>query len=618
MLAKRAFLVAATLALPLGGAGCNKNKTSNAAAAVPTEGAADHNAGLGGLPRGDVEKINFEGSIEGIDDMLAAFQELGQRAVPDDATDPKADLQAGLLQTGFSPAFLDNIDLAGRHVFAVAWPARDEGGGARDAELAANVAVIDPRKVIEGTPAAFRPQPLGDGVWEFRQEQMRVLLKEGGKELLVGFSTTDLERAATLRSKLGDGRRIRVRAWNLPVDDVAPSALLGLPVGTPFAKNLDKLAQELKAAELEVDFGTKRDFEAVATAEAPFHTLGIEPLGEPRASSTALESRLPAGPVAVTTLAWGKPEMVHQMIDRLVPIDQIPQPFADIARTAVAGTHGVLDQLGNDVVLGLYVDRKGHPAVLIAADVRDEGKSKEALRKIAQAINSAVQAQATLSSGNKAGQFSVDYKVDGVALPGGKADRMVVTIPKDFEGDFDAAALFLSKNTVETIAFVRDKTAVVTVGAGARGLATEVARGLGKTRKDSLAASQGLAQIRAAMGGCQICVAGNPNDYFEFRLLLLAAASDDKSVAKDIRAKLAKLKKVAAVGESAAGVAVRRDQAGMAVVVPESTMFASAETWKTLREVNAFLVDPSAPAAEAEPKRGSTPSGKREVPAKKP
>jgi hypothetical protein len=133
-----------------------------------------------------------------------------------------------------------------------------------------------------------------------------------------------------------------------------------------------------------------------------------------------------------------------------------------------------------------------------------------------------------------------------------------------------------------------------------------------------LAASQGLAQIRAAMGGCQICVAGNPNDYFEFRLLLLAAASDDKSVAKDIRAKLAKLKKVAAVGESAAGVAVRRDQAGMAVVVPESTMFASAETWKTLREVNAFLVDPSAPAAEAEPKRGSTPSGKREVPAKKP
>ena len=600
MLAKRAFFVAAALVLSPAVGACKKTPGSRPVAPAAAPGAK----GDGGLaeipPAKPGPKVHIQASIEDVDDIFAAVKDVGQRIAPDEGIDPLASLGAMLVQTGFAPTFLGNVDLQGMHVLSAAWPVA-ESSGTRDAELAASISVVDPRKVIEGTPAAFRPQPLGDGVWELQQDDLRLLLQEAGKELRLGFSPADLDHAAKLRAEVGQGRRFRARASGLPTDWIDPTDILGLPRGTPLADNLAKVAQQLQAIELEAELGTKEDFELLAEAQAPFHLLGVDPLGAPRGAATALEGRLPGDPTFVASVSWGKPELLHQTMKRLVPLDQIPQPFGDIVVKALDGAHGLLDQVANDVVVALYVDDKGQASVVLAADVRDEAATIAAVRKIDEAIVAAIEAQATTAGKNKAAQFGVEYKPDGIGLPGGKADRVVVKIPKDFESDFDDAALFLKKNTIETIAFVRDKTAVVAIGSGARNVAADVARSLGKPRKDSLAEDDGLARIRKTMGGCRICFAGDPVDYLRFRLLLLKASTDDKGVAKDAKAKLGELGKVGDIGESAAGLAVGKDDASVGMVVPQATVFAEAKAWTQLRDVASFLDEPGAPPEVAPP-----------------
>ena len=70
----------------------------------------------------------------------------------------------------------------------------------------------------------------------------------------------------------------------------------------------------------------------LAAAQAPFSSLGLEPIGVPRGAATALEQRLPERPFLAASMSWGDPSLLHASIDRLVPLDQIPEPFAAIAK----------------------------------------------------------------------------------------------------------------------------------------------------------------------------------------------------------------------------------------------------------------------------------------------
>ncbi len=615
MSSPRPLLLAAALVVALAPASCKKKQQNGTDAPLVIDGSGGTPPGGDGTdggttrPNTAMEKIEITASISGLADVFDMVKELNARWAPDNSGDAKAEIQAGLLQMGFAPSFLDNIDLAGTHGMWFAYPQQDDAATAADIDMAATVAVIDGRKVIEGAPASSRPQPLGDGMWEIKSgEKQRFLIKEAGKELLVGMSPEDIAKAAKLRGQLDGSKRLYAKVWNIPKDELDPAALFGLPSNTAIAKALSSVLKELGAVELVGDVGTARDAVLTVSAEAPFSKLGIEPIGAPRASATAIEGRLPGKPMFVTTLSWGDPTLLEKSIAAAVPMSMIPEPFTPIVKQAVDNAVVLLKQIANDVVVALYVDAKGQLSVVLAADVKDDAAARDAMRKISDAIKQAVDAQQTLSGTNKDAHIGLEWKADGVALSGGKADRLLLRAPKSMKGELDEVQFLLVKDAVETISFVKGNTAVVAIGAGAKGLAGDVMKGIGKPRKDSLAQHEGLGRVRASMGGCQLCAAFDPIAYLRFRLTMLAAK--DKTAAKDAKASLAAIKKAGNVGAPGLGVKVEAKKGALGIVLPKETLFADKSAVDALKKAQA-LVDGGGIAA-APP----APSGKPETPSK--
>src|SRR5690606_10768114 len=159
-------------------------------------------------------------------------------------------------------------------------------------------------------PPSFQPQPLGDGSWELRLDDMTVLLQESEQELRVGLSPRDLAAAAKLDRQPSPGRRIRARIENLPTDQYNREQIPMLQE----IPGLEEVIAGAKAMEVELDFGTERSAQFLTTAIAPFHRLGLDPLGVPRRAATTLEQRLPAEPFFAATMSWGDPALVHASI----------------------------------------------------------------------------------------------------------------------------------------------------------------------------------------------------------------------------------------------------------------------------------------------------------------
>jgi hypothetical protein len=576
-------------------------------------------------PKGKVEKIQVRASLSGVDDMFLGWQDFATRWMPEDKADPRADLQALLLQTGYAPSFLDNIDLAGVHAVWFAYPQQDSASAMDDANIAASVAVVDARKVIEGMPQSQKPQPLGEGMWELATGNQKLLMKESGKELLIGLTPQDIAEAAKLRGQVTAGRRVRARVWNMPLSDVDPATVLGLPPDSKLARDLGRVLKEAKAAELEGEFGTARDLELSLAAEAPFHLLGIEPVGAPRAAATGLEGRLPGNPTFVMSLSWGDPTLVHKVLRANIPFDQIPEPFGAIAKQAVDGVDVLLDQVASDIVIAMYSDARGVPTFMIAADVKDEAKTRDAMRQISVAIEKAVLAQHTLVGKTKDAQVGITWKPDGAKVGGGKADELVVKPSKNMKEEAESLKNFIGKDAVEMVSFVKDKTAIVMVGPGGKKLAGDVMKSLGKARKDSLAAHKGLSRLRKSMGGCSICISGDTVAYYKFRLGLMKAQKD-ADVAKKAKSTLAKLGKVKDVGDPGVGVKVEKNRASVGMVIPQETLFPPKDQAVALREVIQFVesggtaTEPPPPPKDSgvaprkekapKPKAGPTSTGK--------
>jgi hypothetical protein len=599
--------------LAVGAGACNRNKpvepTTPAGGSEPV--AADPGADGAPDPYANVEKVEVRATVEQVDDMLRAIGELSRAFDTGAPVDPLADMQAMLLAQGFAPTFFKNIDIDGLHTMWMAFPAgRNAGPEALD--LAASVAVVDGRKVIEGTPQSLKPQPLGEGVWEFRKDGTQVLMREAGKELLIGLSQEDLEKSTGLRADAGKGRRFRSRAWNIPTDDIDPVDVLGLPRDNPLVEKISGVVKELEAVELEADFGTKRRLEVVGKVEAPWSKLGLEPLGKPRKQASELEKVLPPGAFFVATYSYGDPALLHKTMDQVIPLGQIPAPFSEIAKKAVSGAHTLLDQVKDDVALGFYVDAKGQAALLIAANVADAKKTTDGMREINQAIIDALEAHATIQGKNKDAKFVVDYKKDGLRFAAVKADRITVKIPKNFEEDIDDMGPFLKKNAVEVVSFAKGNTAVVAIGAGARTIAADIAKNLGKAPASSLASNEGLRSLRAGMEGCQICLSADFVRYLQFRLMLLEGKTEDKAVAKQARAHRAKLAKLSAL-DGAGGVRVNPKKAVFAFVVPEKTIASVGAQVQQMREINEFVESDGAESGAAAP----PPAEKPESPPKK-
>lgn len=587
---------AASLLVPV--AGCSKKSSAEtvdpASASEPVAPPADD--GQANVPGNDVgipdaDKVQVLASFEGLQDMISSATDLMARIEGEDPSgDPLAEVQAGLLAQGFGPGFLGNINLDGMHALKVAFPT-DDAAGPEAIDFAASMSVTDGQKLLESFPSSMRPQPLGGEMWELRQDNETLLIKQAGAELLWGRAQADVEKAAGLIKNAGTGRRVRVKAWNIPADDVDPLDLLGIPSDAPFAKAIADVLKELAAAELQVDFGSKKRLEVVASAEAPFGKLGLDPLGKVRTKATELEAKLPAGAVFVTTVSFGNPEMLHKTIDSQIPVDQVPAPFDAMVKDAIKGTHMVLNSISANVVVAIYVDKKGQATAMFAAGIKakKEDKALEGMRKIHGTMKAGLDAHAALQGKNQDAKFAVTLKEGGLKISGVKADQLTVKIPKDFQNDAEDAALFLKKNSVESVSFVQDGVAFWAIGAGARSLGSDVARSLGKDRSSSMASEGTLTTLREGMDGCQVCMSFDADEYLRVRLLDMLAKTDDKAKLKEIKKQLSKLGKLK--GDAEVGVGLRfSDKDGAAgLVVPSDTLRLSKETLSGMTDVMDFV-----------------------------
>ncbi|MEM6293650.1 MAG: hypothetical protein AAGA54_20415 [Myxococcota bacterium] len=610
----RVFVLAGAAGLLLPGTltGCAKKQPESTTPATASEPAAPPAAPkvdpMADAERANpVEKVEVLASFEGIEDMIKTASNLQAKIEGEEPSgDPMAEIQAGLLAQGFGPGFLSSINLDALHAVKVAFPT-DDAAGPEAIDFAASLAVSDARKVLESMPSAARPQPLGGDMWELRQENEAFLIKETGTALLWGRSDADVEKAGGLLQEVGKGRRVRIKAWNIPADQVNPAELLDLPQDIPIVKTASEILQELNAAEFQLDLGSGKQVEVVASAEAPFGKLGLDPLGKARMKATPLEAKLPEGAIFVTTLAYGDPKMLHKTIDKMVPVDQVPAPFDEMVKDAVKGVHMILNSIAGNVVAALYLDGKGQPTIVIAAGVKKKKQDKaiEGLRKIHGTVKLALDAHAALQGKNKDAKFAVNWKESGLKMSGVKADQMTVKIAKDFQGETEEVALFLKKNSIETVSFVEDGVAFWAIGAGARSLGSDVARSLGKDRSSSMASEGTLETVRKGMDGCQVCMSFDAGAYLRLRLLDMQAKTKDKAQLKVIKKKLAELKKLKGEAEVGMGVRFAENEGAVGFVVPTATLELSKETVASMKDLLEFVDSPDVAMAESVQAKGT-------------
>lgn len=513
--------------------------------------------------------IHLRASLHGAADLMALVKQVTASWTPKQPIDPATQIQAILLQMGYGPGLWTSLDLGGPFAIDTTYFSQDP---AHDLKLVGTVAALSAKGVMDGLPSAQRPQPLGNGLWEFIQGDLRVVLREQPKALEFALQPADLDRAAALATEAGQGRRLRIRGSDLPPGMLQTSALDFLPGG--LRRQVAAVLREATAGSLELDAGTDRDLVLQLMAEAPFSRLGLSPLGPARTQATALEGLLPANPLLVVAIPWGTPEALHSAIDKAVPLDQIPAPFDVVGKSGLTAVHGVLDQLRSDVVFALYLSPKGEATAVLAANVKDEAEGRAAIRAAEQVLAQGFTALDELTGDDKAAKINFSLKLDGTRAGPHKADLMSIPIPKNMAKEADDMAPFLvGKKKLEAVSFVAGDLAVFTLGAGATKLAGDIGTSTRAVRKTSLQTDTGLGLARTASQGCHICISVDPTAVLRLSTLVNAETRADKARVKKIDSAAATFARIG--GAVGLGVKLEPTLGSLAVGVPKSVLILS-------------------------------------------
>ncbi len=579
--------VALALALA-GGAGCQPKGDK-----VPVV-SDDANAPGGGpdrapaaepRPVAPVEKIRLRASIKELGDMLDAFDRFAAGFNPGAPMNSRAELQGMLLGTGFGPGAFESLDLDGLFAFELAWPREDQASSPADDEMWGQIPTTDNRRLIDAMPSAYAPQPFGEGRWQVTDGDLRVMLAESPGALRFALAPEHLDRVGELAADQQSGRRIRVKVWDIPADDLDAAELLGLGDG-PLARRLGEVIAETDAIEGELDFGTDRDVLLLGAVQAPFGKLGLGPIGKPRAEASAISNNLPDNAAMAFTMAWGNPALLHKTLDRLVPLDQIPAPFDAPAREAVRQTHKLLDRVQDEIILGVYMVPKGGLAVVLGGAVRKDDRARLEIRAVLQSAADLLGSFAAVTAQDPKQRFKVTFKPDGASFGGVKADRLTITVPESIMDEFAfAAAIFGTKKPkLDVYALTVDNQAYVAFGVGAKRLLSDVARSRGK-RKTSLESDGGLAAARAADGGCQVCMVMDPKESLLALLELGEAAEEDKAELAEIREHQKTLTGMKLDGALSLSVHVGDDRGSLALGLPKTLLFADPAELEKLSSI---------------------------------
>jgi hypothetical protein len=593
----RAFLCAAVLlAAPLACTKASRNTNVKIAGEADGAGEVARTAPPGAagrdVPRGPVEKIELSGSLVGVGDMLDAGSKLMSMWSPPEPGAPQPDLRFLLdflmIQQGFGSGFLPSLDLDGVHAFELAFPHEGQRNTSpADVELRVAMSALDPVRMVESMPAMLQPQPLGQNLWQFTDDSTRLYFRAQADALEIAMTLEDLDVATGLRAKVPAGPtqpRIHLTGANLPPGEIDVTELIPLPPG--LARPLSSILNETASLDLAADFGTDRDLTARLGAAAPFERLGLDPIGPATQAPSKLAKALPSEALFVWNMPWGDPALLHGMLDKQIPISQIPAPFDGYVGDVLAGAHAVLGQVRDEVIAAAYIDNKGQVTLVFAAEVGDEKAALAAMRKIWTSTEKAMGDHIALTGGSAEFAYTASFKQGAVTAGKAKADLLSVTVPKFLHRDVEKMSwLFGAKPKLEVSTLAVDGKLVIAIGAGHKGFMGALGRSLGK-KGEGLEAGGGLALARKLGDGCQYCVALDPERLFELFFTVQATSPDEpEEVRKAAKDALKKLAKLDLDGEIAFAIRLEQGRGLLGFGVPKSLLFADPIKVKTLMEL---------------------------------
>jgi hypothetical protein len=597
------LLMAAPLACTKNNPKTNVSVAGDAADGAPGGRAPSNAEAPGRATRpANIEKIELAASVVGVGDMLDAAGQLLNMWVPPEPGAPpinlRSFLEVSLVQQGFGPGFLESLDLDGVHAAEFAFPHEGQPGTTdADVELRVAMTALQPVRAIESLPAAMQPQPIGNDVWQLIEGDAKLLFRAQGDALQLAMSMPDLDVAAGLRQKIDvrpDQPRLRLAAGNLPPGEIDVSDMIPLPPA--LSKPISSILNETTAVDFAADFGTQRDLYGRVGAVAPFERLGLDPIGPATQVPSKLAQALPGDAMAVWLMPWGDPAMLHSMLDKQIPVDQIPAPFDGYVDEVVKGAHGVLGQVRSEVLVAVYLDNKGQLTIALAAEVADEQAAQKAMREVWGAAEKAFGDHIALTGGSKDHAYSVSFKQGAVKAGKAKADLFSLSVPKDKQADLAGASWFVgaSKPKLEVSTLVADGKLIVAIGVGQKAFMAQLGRTLGKAPSNApsngpgqgLEAEGGLALARKVTGGCQYCVAIDPEEIGAMVFTLYATDPDEpEEVRKAAKAALAKLDKLDLDGQVALAVRLDAARGELGFGIPKSLLFADPAKIKALVEL---------------------------------
>jgi hypothetical protein len=542
-----------------------------------------------------VRRLQLRASVEQLADMLTALDAFARAGDAEPAFDSRGQLEAMLLQSGFRAGFLSSLDLAGVFAMELGIPAPAAGdppARPADWDVAAVLAAPDPQRLLASMPDTYRPQPLGGGLWELVDGETHLKLRPRADSVEVGREVADLDRAGTLRARLGPGRRVRGRLWDIPPDwleQVASEMEPAAPDGS-----VADLVRQARSVDFGADWGTDRDAVVVLAAEAPFRRLGLAPLGGPVTKESPLAAQLPARAVLAIALSWGDPRLLHRQIDQNIDPARVPAPFDVSAGEAIAGAHALLDQVREEVLLAFYLDRKGAATLLLAGTVADEAATKDAARALLGAAQRAFSAHAALQGDAPEQRYRAVLRRDQ-SVGGRKVDRLTVTVPGFLRGSVGALSPWLGKKNpqLDAYSWVSGHTAALAIGAGAEAVVRDLGRGPGRAGRGSLESEGGLALARRIDGGCQLCLAVDPVGSARASLVLARDALGNERAGQA----LPKLDRIRVRGQLAFAVKVEDERGSLGLAVPRDLLSRDApELWRLIRLLREALSPPEPPA----------------------
>lgn len=535
------LLVAAILAL----VGCKR--AASDAVAPDAAGAPEASAGIDPSTGHSAEDMEMVVWISHLDDLFAATREASARWNPEGPVDPAAMIEAALLGIGFSPGLWTHVDPSRTHVLFVSQAspgAQPEG----PVSVAGLLEVRDPARLAEGLGA----RPTGPGAWQLGNEGEALTIRATGTRLEVATSPAALERVRALAGGTATDHTLRMRltnAWTAPRPGQSEASLA--------------LMRSMKTFDVEADVGPDADLVAIARSDASIHALKTVEIGAIRVAPTAIEERLPADAMLLATISLNDNRASFgEAFDKLaasnVLSDGVPPAAAARIRAPVVALY---EAIAGDAAVAIHAGRGPHYNVVIMADVRDVAAARGHLAAFASAT----------------AEDEPEVKHQSTRIAGQPGEQIVWSLsPKRRE----RVGGLQSRGKLQSFMAAHDGVMVLAIGPDARDL---VGQAIASRRKPARAAVRdGLAQLRATMGGCQLCVVFDPAPALATKLRIDADTAGRGDGVKDVGKMAKAVSALGSLGVVSGGFAADDQGFRFAGVVQKSLLYAAEGDARTI------------------------------------